>query len=80
MMNFNGYTRCLVVMTACLIFFSLTTDAQLVMKNQIYMHVVEAVHTIFNNTCVIFMYTAENPMQSLGKYFLIITLLFLLYT
>ncbi|KAJ8681897.1 hypothetical protein QAD02_017689 [Eretmocerus hayati] len=45
--------------------FPINSQTQLVLDAHIYQKVVEAVHTIFNNTCVIFMYTVERPMQAL---------------
>lgn len=42
-------------------------DFQLVADASIYNMVVEAVHNVFNNTCIIFMHTRERPMQSLGE-------------
>lgn len=46
-------------------------NSELVMESKIYNQIVEAVHNVFNNTCMIYMYTIENPMQALGKLSLI---------
>ncbi|XP_031787913.1 glutamate receptor [Nasonia vitripennis] len=48
--------------------FSQPTEPQLVMEAHLYMKIMESVHTIFNNTCVIIMYTIEDPMQALDPY------------
>ncbi|KAL7301179.1 hypothetical protein TKK_0006150 [Trichogramma kaykai] len=48
-------------------FLALTSvKAQLVHEAKIYHLIAEAVHNVFNNTCLIFMYTVENPMRNLG--------------
>ncbi|XP_058797737.1 probable glutamate receptor [Phymastichus coffea] len=59
---------CIIIITILSIGFVQKSKQELIMDSKIYTNVVEAVHNIFNNTCVIYMYTVENPMQALNPH------------
>lgn len=56
--------------TRLIFWFSLTyngSNQQLIRPVNVYTSIIEAIHLIFNNTCIIFMHTVDEPIKSQGN-------------